>query len=71
MTLVAVHEWKDAECDDCGNVFQVVKWIPLRYACCKTCGSLKIRRYYSSEERSKRNRRLAKREQGKGVRDDD
>ena len=53
-TLIQVSEWKEAECDDCGGVFKIVKWIPLKFSCCKTCGSLKIRLYHSRDERAKR-----------------
>jgi hypothetical protein len=36
---------KWVECDECGYVNQQPKAYPLRYSCCKTCGSMHIRLY--------------------------
>ncbi len=61
MSMVEVADWKQIECDKCGYVSSVVKWIPLSLTCCSVCGSLKIRLYFTEEQRKKRNKRRAER----------
>lgn len=56
-TLQPVSERKQAECDDCAAVFDLVKWIPLKFSCCKSCGSLKIRLYKDPAERKRKQRK--------------
>lgn len=45
MKNITNYETKEIECDKCGRVSSVAKKIPLHFACCKECGSLKIRLY--------------------------
>lgn len=53
-TLVEVNEWKQIECDNCGRVSNVIRWIPIKLACCGQCGSTKIRRYWGDKKRRSR-----------------
>ena len=61
MALVEVKEWKQIECDSCGRVSSVVRWIPLKFSKCGECGSLRIRLHHTDEERRERNKAARRR----------
>jgi hypothetical protein len=46
------YKTKQIECLKCGYVSTVAKHIPLRFACCKECGSLRIRIYKGAHKKS-------------------
>lgn len=47
MELIPVTNYpkKQVECDNCGYVSDLTKFIPLKLSCCKCCGSTRIRLY--------------------------
>jgi hypothetical protein len=45
LTPVTAYEKKAVECDDCGAVTEIPKWMTLKESWCKECQSMKIRLY--------------------------
>lgn len=54
MTVVLEYAKRQVECDDCGRITEIPKWMRVRDSWCKECRSLKIRLYKPRKAKKKR-----------------